>query len=153
MIKSERVHCFTPLYKETIDDIIDKCLADFKNKVFKIMKEYEHKMNDLPMSTHMYDLFNVKGRLISYNSKNIEYEELKTDVKEKFLYCTDEMQNNIDEQDFKYWLNEEYISDKIAQSSSYTNLDALFGGGEFPYMNIKIVRIGNQKYSFYNLVR
>lgn len=168
MIKTEVVHDFDVLKNETIDELVTKFVNDFEYKIYTLIRNIgEH---GLPMSIRMYDTFNIlKGKRISYNNKNVEYEEVKTDlytfVKNdlKTRKSFDAEYNGIDidcvecngvdieselESDARTWL-----LDKNGKNPKYQNWECLFGLGEFPHMIIKIVRIGNKKYSFYNITR
>lgn len=156
MIKTEIVHDFDVLKNETIDELVTKFVNDFEYKIYTLIRDIgEH---GLPMTIRMYDTFNIlKGKRISYNNKNVEYEEVKTDLytffkndlktRESFDAEYNAVETEL-EFDARTWL-----LDKNEKNPKYQNWECLFGLGEFPHMIIKIVRIGNQKYSFYSITR
>lgn len=151
MIKTEVVHCFGVLKNETIDELVTKFVNDFEYKIYSLIPELGE---CLPMSIKMYDTFNVlKGKRISYNNKNIEYEEIETDLYTRFKNNnSDELKCNIVETEDEFCARI-WLMNKNEKNSKYQNWECLFGLGEFPHMIIKIVRIGNQKYSFYSITR
>lgn len=166
MIERKIVHCFTELKNESIDRIKDICVDDFMIKIYKMVKQNKEK------GIFNYDVFNHFGRNISYNNKNIEYRESFTDIKDICNLRIDKVFNDVCvclekeaeenekiakwfKSDFEFSINvyneEENYSEKITKTTS--NLNGLFGVGEFPFMLITITRIGNNKYYFYEITR
>lgn len=158
MIKTEVVHDFDVLKNETIDELVTKFVNDFEYKIYTLIRDMGE--YGLPMSIRMYDTFNIlKGKRISYNNKNVEYEEVKTDLYTFFKNdlktreSFDAEYNGIDIESELEFDACTWLLDKNEKKPKYQNWECLFGLGEFPHMIIKIVRIGNQKYSFYSITR
>ena len=173
MIKTEIVHDFDVLKNETIDELVTKFVNDFEYKIYTLICDMGEQ--GLPMSIKMYDTFNVlKGKRISYNNKNVEYEEVKRDLYTFFnndlktrksfdaeyngieyngvdIDCVE--YNGVDIESESEFDARTWLLDKNEKNPKYQNWECLFGLGEFPHMIIKIVRIGNQKYSFYSITR
>lgn len=166
MIQQRTVHCFTELKNESIDKIKDICVNDFMIKIYKLVKQSKEK------GTFNYDKFDRLGRNITYNNKNIEYQETFCDIldickleidniyKDVCVCLEKEAEENKEianwlKSNYEYLLNlyneEKDCSETIVKTT--TNLNGLFGVGEFPFMVITIARIGNNKYYFYQIVR
>lgn len=177
MLKKETVHNFCELGDKSIDDITYDCKRDFADKCFKIVKHYlsmlkqdDESLTDSLFSIRAYGTFDGKGRRITYQNQAIEYEELKTDVKEYFKNYLE--RGMVHEQplccqkDVEFCSNEvcEYLLQEVENEikedlgltltkPKYKRYEALFGLGEFPFMIISIVRIGNKRYYFYQITR
>lgn len=166
MIQQRTVHCFTELKNESIDRIKDSCVDDFMMKILKLVKQSQEK------GISNYNVFNQFGRNISFNNKNIEYRESFTDIKDICNLRIDtvfkdtcvgltkeieEYENIVKwlKSDFEFSFsvyNEDEDCTEIAVRKT-SNLNGLFGVGEFPFIVITIVRIGNKKYYFYEITR
>ena len=89
MLKKETVHNFRELGDKSIDDIAYECKCDFVDKCYALVREFlstsndnnERNINNL-FNIRAYNSFNDKGRYITYQNQGVEYEELKTDIKE-----------------------------------------------------------------------
>jgi len=177
MLKKETVHNFRELGDNSIDDITNDCKRDFADKCFEIVKHYlsmlkqdDESLTDSLFNIRAYGIFDDKGRHITYQNQALEYEELKTDVKE---YFKDYLERGmVHEQplcckkDVEFCSNEvcEYLLQEVENDvkedlgltltkPKYKRYEALFGLGEFPFMMIRIVRIGNKRYYFYQITR
>lgn len=177
MLKKETVHNFRELGDKSIDDITYECKCDFIDKCYTLVREFlstskddnERNINNL-FNIRAYNSFNDKGRYVTYQNQGVEYEELRTDIKEYLKNCLERDIKHKQSSDCKN--DEEFCSNEISTylfedveneikndltltltKLKFKRYEALFGLGEFPFMIITIVRIGNKRYYFYQITR
>lgn len=168
MILSEYAHCFEPVNKSSIDLIQSACFNDFfKNIKFFVGKELDQQ----ECSIKNYDRFDsFCGNKISYNNKNLQFETtIPREMSSELFYsmCENKKETpkecvcgvkSIEEE------TEEKGLERLNEPVEYGLFDgqakgvttrgrALFGVGEFPFLILKIARIGNQDYFWYVLSR
>ena len=76
------------------------------------------------------------------NPKNINFETLLTDVKDRFehrIILRSQCESPVD--------------DRIIEIKDIPNWKELFGAGEFPFFNIYAFRLGNTEYYTYTITR
>ena len=168
MILSEYAHCFEPVENSSIELIKMRCFNDF----FKNIKLFVGKgLDEQECSIKNYDRFDYFcGNHINYNNKNLQFEttipreqsselfytmcENKKETPKECVCGVKSTQEEIEEKGLEL-LNEpvEYgLFDGQAKGVT-TRSRALFGVGEFPFLILKIARIGNQDYFWYILSR
>lgn len=168
MLMKTSVHCFYELGDRSIDDIITECKYDFARKCLEITKENKDNCppNHYIFSIQAYQTFNGKGRYITYQDKSVEYQSLETDMRQFFERYLERLENNPDivipdcysNETGKYLL--QTIQNEVKEDlgltltkPEYKRYEALFGLGEFPFLLITILRIGNKRYYFYQIER
>lgn len=104
-------------------------------------------------SIQNYNVFNEANlefdyiKTINYNSKDIKYSELYTRLWDNFKFYLEDYQKKF---------NSEYentVGCKQFDIYPVENYHYFFSGGEFPFLDFKIVRIGNNEYVFSQIVR
>lgn len=170
MLKKESVHCFCELRDRSIDDIISECKYDFARKCLEMVKEYRdsEQADYYLFGLRAYETFNGKGRYITYQDKAIEYQSLETDIrayfehylkssyKNKNIVVPDTYSDDICEYLLQTVKNEKKTKEDLGLTLTkpeYKRYESLFGLGEFPFLMITIVRIGNKRYFFYQIER
>lgn len=161
----------TTLYKNaneiSFDDFVGKMLNDFEFRVLKIYKTIKcNKANDsdeeltlktaekLMYNTGFYKLYEQASMILKagrmdfpfyqfhINPKNINFETLLTDVKDRFehrIILRSQCESPVD--------------DRIVEIKDIPNWKELFGAGEFPFFNIYAFRLGNTEYYTYTITR
>ena len=166
MIHKIKVHCFTELRNENIEQIKLNCYSDFFYKVINklILKTKPNEIpdynkfnkNNVEFSLNNYTYFNDLGRQITINSKNCEFEETYFDLKEWFGLNLKDFDNVNCSPIANENLVREWLLTSIKEPTSdfsYYIYQAIFGLGEFPFLTIYISRIGNKRYYFYTIDR
>ena len=168
MLKKTSVHNFCELGDRSIDDIIVECKYDFAVKCLEIVDEYKDcETSDYYLfGLRTYETFNAKGRFITYQDKSVEYETLDSNIREFFERYLKRLDNDQIGPIPDCYSNEtvKYLLQKIKNTTKedlgitltkpeYIRYESLFGLGEFPFMIITIVRIGNKRYYFYQITR
>ena len=168
MLKKGSVHYFSELRDRSIDDIISECKYDFARKCLEITKENKDNCppNHSIFTIQAYQTFNGKGRYVTYQDKSVEYQSLETDMRQFFELYLKRLENNLNTVVPDSYSKE--ISDYLLQTvknktkedlgltltkPEYKRYESLFGLGEFPFLMITIVRIGNKRYFFYQIER
>ena len=112
----------------------------------------------------------LQHKEITYNSKNIVFETCVSDIKDRFLFYLQRLREKGINPDLAedphqpQILSDILLTKKEGCFSSACHIDSIplykeeeylqfFGPGEFPFMRFYVVRIGNQDYSFWNIVR
>lgn len=166
MMKKNAVHNFSELFDESIDDITYCCKSHFATQCLEIVKEYLDRGVASELSNiNTYTIFNHKAKRITYQEKNIEYQSLETNLKEffeKFLLEEESPHRAVPEcytKEVRDFLLEKVKNDVkedlgiTLTKPEYERYEALFGLGEFPFLIVTIVRIGNRRYWFYEITR
>ena len=168
MIVSEYAHCFEPVNKSSIESLFICCFNDF----FKNIKMFVGKdLDQQECSVKNYERFDsFCGKKISYNNKNLQFEtmipreqsselfysmcENKKETPKEYVCGIKSIQEETEEKGLDR-LNEcvEYDSFGCKAKGMTTRYRALFGIGEFPFLILRIARIGNQDYFWYVLSR
>ena len=175
MLVTEHVLYMGEVRDLTLEQIKRNCFTQFAINLKRELlenKPYPHKSG-----LQNYEFFNKEyGKKIQYNNKNITYKEMFSDLKD---FCGQFF--GLIQKDFKNpptcvgafstWevpTKEEYDTKvkKIweetgmyTDSSEYENIKLcgnfteFFGKGEFPFMEITLLRLGNQDYYFAQIVR
>lgn len=168
MLKKESVHYFSELRDRSIDDIVSECKYDFARKCLEMVQEYRdsEQADYYLFGLRAYETFNAKGRYVTYQDKSVEYQSLETDMRQFFELYLKRLENNLNTVVPDSYSKE--ISDYLLQTvknktkedlgltltkPEYKRYESLFGLGEFPFLMITIVRIGNKRYFFYQIER
>ena len=171
MLITEKVLCMRAVGDLTIAEMKEQCFRQFANYLKQELLETEHHKQGL----QNYSYFEAEyAKQISYNNKNISYEEVFYDLREfcgyyyglkpeiRTLGGSDEktveyLVFNIPTEEEFHKAHERNNTDPSTEE--YKNLQKLesyykfFGQGEFPYLKLTILRIGNQDYYFAKLIR
>ena len=159
----------------SLDEIKTICFTQFaENLRDELLENYP---NPHKMGLQNYGYFNKQyGKKIQYNNKNITYKEMFSDLKD---FCGQFF--GLIQKDFKNpptcvgafstWevpTKEEYdtkVKKRWEETGMYTdsseyeniklcgNFSEFFGKGEFPFMYITMIRLGNQDYYFATIER
>lgn len=179
-VENERVFNFRPVGNRTLEEIKEECFNNFLYKLKNyVMQPGNPHPKIITRGLHQYNHFeNEFGENISYNTKNREFYKLYTDLKD---FVKDNMypervckeDQEVEPQGTHYILSQngkEFIKIKVdlednPDESSFVcngipsttfymdDFIDLFSRGEFPFMGISIVRIGNHDYYFYTITR
>ena len=145
--------------------------TDFANHLKQEILETEHHKQGL----QNYGYFEAEyGKKITYNNKNISYQDICYDLKEfcghyfelKSTEVCDGGSNEVTKYRTVFEVpTEDEVHAKCEETQSniscdyFDNLkklveyDRFFGAGEFPYLIFTIIRIGNQDYYFGKITR
>lgn len=171
MLVTRKALCMGEVQDWTISKIKEHLFRVFACNLKQELLETDHHKQGL----QNYSYFEAEyGKSITYNNKNISYEEIFTDLKEfcgryfelkpKTVYDGGTNEVTRERTIFELPTEEEYYSKygkdncvptegEYEQLQKFVDYSAFFGRGEFPYMRITIIRIGNQDYYFGSLVR
>lgn len=168
MLKKESVHYFSELHDRSIDDIISECKYDFARKCLEMVQEYRdsEQADYYLFGLRAYETFNAKGRFITYQDKSVEYQSLETDIRtffEQYLQRSNNSHNTVVPDSYSKEISD-YLLQTVKNKTKedlgltltkpeYKRYESLFGLGEFPFLMITIVRIGNKRYFFYQIER
>lgn len=144
MFLEKKVHNFQRVDEYTLDEIKDSCMWDFWHKITEGVRKHKF----FEYGTHNYRVFDSQfGENISYNSKNLIFSKMHNDIRgileQRHFDCRSCMQ---------YETSDESKSD-ILPPLTKDEFTALFGKGEFPFMIIDVIRVGNHDYSYYTITR
>lgn len=168
MLKKESVHCFYELSDKSIDEIIAECKHNFVIKCLEMVKEYRNseQADYYLFGLRAYETFNGKGRYITYQDKAVEYQSLETDIRPYFERYLQSSYKNKDVVVPDAYSDDicEYLLQTVKNKTKedlgitltkpeYKRYESLFGLGEFPFLMITILRIGNKRYYFYQIER
>lgn len=143
----------TPLLRQadqyTIGQYEQAALADFAMHVMNLYSELKDKNSDM-YSVGFYKTFEyeVCQKTLYINPKNINYTSTITDVKKQ-----------LSQQVFPAKVDCEYGSvdgkpyEVLNSVADIPNWEDLFGKGEFPFIVIRVFRIGNTEYFCYSISR
>lgn len=143
----------TPLLRQadqyTIGQYEQAALVDFAMHVMNLYSELKDKKSDM-YSVGFYKTFEyeVYQKTLYINPKNINYTSTITDVKKQ-----------LSQQVFPAKVDCEYGSvdgkpyEILNSVADIPNWEELFGKGEFPYLVIRVFRIGNTEYFCYSITR
>lgn len=158
---------------------IDSRILDYKDNFCDhfLRLFHQHKIwaeeKPIEIGLQNYNLFEntyPQHKEITYNNKNVVFETCVSDIKNRFLfYLSRKREKGINPDLAKDPKQPKVISDILITNNegclqSGCHIDSIplykteeyiqfFGAGEFPFMQFYIVRIGNQDYSFWNIVR
>lgn len=166
-VENERVFNFNPVKNMTLEEIKDDCFNHFTtNLKMYVMQPGDPHPKITTNGIHQYNHFkNEFGKNVSYNSKNREFYQLYTDLKEHVknnLYhevkCAEGQKVEPAGAHYMLSQNDKTFIRIIVKPEDTTifylnDFMELFGAGEFPFMGISIVRIGNHDYYFYTISR
>ena len=135
-------------------------IADSKSPTFSTLAHYK-----------TYE--DTYGTIIKYNSKNIVYEELISNNKvncdgvqttcakhyglargteeECYSYITEQLRCHSRYPNVGCECSAEEVS--VNKKEALRNFHLFFGRGEFPYINIHVIRVGNVDHYFYTITR
>lgn len=158
---------------------IDSRILDYKDnfcehflRLFHQSKiQAEEKPTEIGLQN--YDVFKntyPQHKEITYNNKNIIFETCVSDIKDRFLFYLQRLREKginpdlVKDPHQPKILSDILIAKKEGCLQSACSIDSIplykseeytqfFGAGEFPFMQFYVVRIGNQDYSFWNIVR
>ena len=161
MILSEYAHCFEPVGNSSIDMIKTRCIDNFLKYIIHFVG---NRIDGENTSIQNYDIFDgLYGEKITYNNKNIQFvsdiqnvhQELERFVK-KSISDRESIQPSPRLVSFEE--KEEIAFSRLMENvekdgKTYKRYDCLFGAGEFPFLILKIARIGNKDYFWYVLSR
>ena len=174
MLKQESVLLFDEVDNLTLSQIRHICFSHF---AVRLEQELLEKTNTpdkygTGMYKQFYDLY---GKQITYNTKNISFEQLITtkDSCNLYEFCgnyfglqpeircdgasngrtTQRTIFTIPEKPHKQEQCEQPVCSQQKDYKTLVNFSKFFGVGEFPFMSIRIVRIGNQDYFMYTISR
>lgn len=150
--KMSNLEIKTPLLRQadqyTIGEYEQAALANFAMHVINLYSELKDKKTVL-YSVGLYKQFEYeKCETMYINPKNINYTSTITDVKKQ-----------LSQQVFPAKLDCEYGSvegkpyEVLNSVADIPNWEDLFGKGEFPYLVIRVFRIGNTEYFCYSITR
>ena len=168
--------------EKSIMDIKNECLCSFaydlKRYIAEMVKEAQKDGNNYGWGTWMYKAFqDTYGSKISYNSKNIVYEEtIYNDPKAAWSVkraCEDAYGLRWvkeTEESSGYYIKDKSAPRLISQNCCceeavgtesvqedyeklLTRFHEFFGLGEFPFMTITLLRLGNVDHFFYKIHR
>lgn len=152
----------TTMYQDasttTLQEFIDHAISEFESRIVtlynmsKLEDNYCEDIKKILYTTRFYDLFKnanawlrifqLPTYLFKVNPKNINFEMMVTDVKEKLEYsimpCETEQQNPKE------------LTRFLKEIPEWQNL---FGKGEFPFISIYVFRLGNTEYFAYEIHR
>lgn len=171
MLVTERVLFRGVVGDLTIDEMKELCSRKFADCLKQELLETEHHKQGLQNYSYFEQEY---AKQISYNSKNISYDETFYDLRDFCGYyygLKPEIRTlgGSDEKTVEYLVfniptEEEFHkaherNNTNPSTEEYKNLQKLesyykfFGQGEFPYLKLTIIRIGNQDYYFGKLIR
>ena len=168
MLMTEEAHYFNELRKLSIEQAQMECVEDFYNNLRRFAgKELDYGERSLE-NYNRFDCF--CGKSISYNNKNVQFvtlipREQSTDLiyrwlennKKEASYDSNSvmsMDEGLMEKGVKRLCENVELSDPVTNvKQKLPKYRVIFGVGEFPHLNFKIVRIGNKEYFWYTLTR
>ena len=175
MIIEKMAFNLSPIEEQSLEDIKNLCLRHFASNLKYVITSKDEKIRKLwnESSTLNYKVFqDLFSSSIKYNSKNIVFEETLTsnsnnvfwNVKEycmsmynlEYVEPTDNTSGY-----FRYRKNRNNDEDQCCCNESFSekseealrNFYYAFGVGEFPYIEIEIIRLGNKDHYFYAITR
>ena len=175
MLIEQTAFNFGEVGEKSFEEIESVCLSDFAHKLQLALTDSDNfTRNSRIGSTSYYEIFRkLFGTNIKYNSKNIVFETtLYNDINNPWspvsvctLYYGLEYvegtgntspyfryrKNSVSsENDCCSKCNENYSEDSMER---LRNFYSTFGTGEFPYMTVTIIRLGNKDHYFYTIHR
>lgn len=172
MLIEQRVFNFNVVDDRSFMDIKNECLIDFAYKLKDLLQSDEERHWGVWNYKTFQDNFSTN---IKYNTKSIVFEETVYNrepwgVKETCQSCYGlEFVPETEEHSSYYKVHEQDIAvlthpnvctacvkDKCQDEVSSKNLiyfDEYFGKGEFPYITITVIRLGNKDHYFYTIHR
>ena len=171
MLVTEKVLYMGEVGDLTINQIKETLFHRFCINLKQEILETDHHKQGLQNYGYFESEYATK---ISYNNKNITYQETSYELKERCGYLLglipktvyDGASNEITKERtiFELPTEEEFFKDykekecslaanDYARLQKFINYSDFFGRGEFPGMMITIIRIGNQDYYFGKLIR
>lgn len=164
-VENERVFNFSPVGNKTLEEIKEECFYNFLfNLEDYVLQPKELHPKSRKHSLEQYVRFNNKySKTISYNSKNRQFYNLYTDLidfvksqitsegSKKNVHLYDDNTKTLRE--FKIEPGERNCQDLDIIDFYVSDFTNLFSRGEFPFMGISIVRVGNYDYYFYTITR
>ena len=161
MILSEYAHCFEPVGNNSIDMIKTHCIDNFFKYIIWFVG---NRIDGDNTSIQNYDTFDgLYGEKITYNNKNIQFVSDIQNVHQEFERfvknsVSDRESSRTSEQPVSFDEKEEIAFSRLMENvekdgKTYKRYDCLFGAGEFPFLILKIARIGNKDYFWYVLSR
>ena len=161
MILSEYAHCFEPVGNSSIDMIKTRCIDNF----FKYIVWFVgNRIDGNNTSIQNYDIFDgLYGTRITYNNKNIQFVSEIQNVHqdfENFVKKSVSVKEVVQKSEQPVIIEEKeniafsrLMENVEKDGKTYKRYDCLFGAGEFPFLILKIARIGNKDYFWYVLSR
>lgn len=144
----------TPLLRQadqyTIGEYEELAIANFAMHVMNLYSNHHKEKNSELYSIGLYKVFEYEKskKTLYINPKNINYTSTITDVRERlsqqvFPAKMDCEYGNVDGKPYE-------VLNSVAD---IPNWEDLFGKGEFPFIVIRVFRIGNTEYFCYSISR
>ena len=139
----------TPLLRQadqyTIGEYEELAIADFAMHVMNLYSELKDKNSEL-YGVGLYKVFEYEKskKTLYINPKNINYTSTITDVRER-----------LSQQVFpaKVDCGEGITGERLFSVTQIPEWENLFGKGEFPFIVVRVFRIGNTEYFCYSISR
>ena len=139
----------TPLLRQadqyTIGEYEELAIADFAMHVMNLYSELKDKNSEL-YGVGLYKVFEYEKskKTLYINPKNINYTSTITDVRER-----------LSQQVFpaKVDCGESITGERLFSVTQIPEWENLFGKGEFPFIVVRVFRIGNTEYFCYSITR
>ena len=168
MLISEEAHCFTELGKKSIEQAQMECFEDFYDNLRRFTGK---KLDYNECSIENYNRFDsFCGKQIHYNNKNVQFTTLiprEQSTELVYTFCENFKKESSSEAPRVKSIDEELKekgTERLCEDVEWASYidkakpilpryEIIFGAGEFPFLNFKIVRIGNKEYFWYTLTR
>lgn len=148
--KMSNLEIKTPLLRQadqyTIGEYEELAIADFAMHVMNLYSNHHKEKNSELYSIGLYKVFEheTSKKTLYINPKNINYTSTITDVRER-----------LSQQIFpaKVDFCEGKTGERLFSVTQIPEWENLFGKGEFPFIVIRVFRIGNTEYFCYEITR
>ena len=142
----------TPLLRQadqyTIGEYEQAALADFAMHVRNLYSNHHKEKNSELYSIGLYKTFEYEKckKTLYINPKNINYTSTIADVREQLSQMAIPYK-------FDCGTNNPLLKEGYHYLNDIPHLEDLFGKGEFPFIVIRVFRIGNTEYFCYSISR
>lgn len=142
----------TPLLRQadqyTIGEYEQAALADFAMHVMNLYSNHHKEQNSELYSIGLYKVFEYEKskKTLYINPKNINYTSTITDVRERLSQQVFPAKVDCCE-------GENGNKGILCSVTQIPEWESLFGKGEFPFIVVRVFRIGNTEYFCYSITR
>lgn len=163
MIYKTYAHNFKKMQQNcTIEEIKSNCILDFYQKLeFQFITQRQQQHKD---TIYRYSRFNNFAKHLTLNTDTIIFEQL-IDIKTLKQCCVEfsknlQMKCGIQNGTVNMFCKNHKI-EKTISTNQFTDrkiqfckdIENVFGKGEFPFMNVHIIKINNIEYFYYTISR